>query len=421
MIKLIQEQYEAPTDANSTLEHALVIHARGPDRENQALIIFVHGLGGGRYGTHSTWGNFPAFLYEDMPNVDVGMYQYKSLLGRFSLEKSVELEDEARVFADLLRDDIDGYANVILVGHSMGGLLCKAVVHRLLESGDKQTIRKICGLMLMATPQLGATLIPRLLRFFSPDARALQVHGPLVEKINRAFEDHVALDENVSTIRKATIPTWSVEAVADRWVDTLSAGIGLVSSRRKVVRGSHTSIVKPKSRDSETYQWVKRKVMACLDRYKYEVFVAAAMAGHKTDAEYDQSHQEVMLLVQTLQERCGFKSVFYAGRKMRTRAEWDPVSLALKDDLAALRSSRYFLLYYPQRTVSSVLYEAGWALMLGKPAIYLVRQSEDLPFLMREASQAASPGQVRIIECADHADCIREITAYGDRLFNPLD
>lgn len=418
MITIEQPKYVDPSDIEATADHALVVHRRGPTRTNSALLIFVHGLGGGRYGERATWGAFPAFLYEDAPDFDIGMYQYKSLTKRFSPEKSIELVDEARIFADLLRDDLDQYRQVILIGHSMGGLLCKATIHRLLETGDKETLGKICGLMLMATPQLGSTWAPGLLRFLSPDARALQVHGELVTRINQAFEDNIALDENVNTIRKATIPTWSVEAVGDRWVDPLSAGIGLVSSRRKVVRGSHTSIVKPKSKESDAYQWVKKKLIACLSRYRYDVFLATAMAGHSTDEQYEASHQEVMQLVNTLENACGFGNVFYAGRNMPTRKSWDPVALALKDDLAALRASRYFLLYYPEKSLSSVIFEAGWALMLGKPSVYLVRKSEDLPFLMREASHPASPGDVRIMECADHRSSLDQVAAYANRLFS---
>jgi pimeloyl-ACP methyl ester carboxylesterase len=417
VIRLKQAEFTTPNDAHALLEHPLVVHQHAETASDDKLVIFVHGLGGSRYGEKSTWGNFPRFLFEDIAELDIGMYQYRTLTARLGFEKSIPLEEEARVFADMVRDQLAQYNNIVLIGHSMGGLLCKAMIHRLLESGDQDSLARIGGLILMATPQLGSLRVPGFLGFLSFDARALGPHSELVSRINRAFEDHVALDEGVSTLRKTTIPTWAVEAISDRWVDPLSAGIGLVSSRRKVVRGSHTSIVKPSTRDSDVYPWVKDRIKTSLSRFKYDVFVAAAMAAHDDDAEYKANHEAVLSLIETLKTKCNCKAVFYAGKNMSSMEKFDPEELALKDDLAALRKSRNFMLFYPKKIVSSVLYEAGWALILGKPSIYIVRSYDDLPFLMKEAQQAFSHRRVRIFECRDHESVLDKVAGYGDRLF----
>ena len=179
-------------------------------------------------------------------------------------------------------------------------------------------------------------------------------------RINQTFEDHVALDESIHTLRKVTIPTWAVEGISDLWVDPLSAGIGLASSRRKVVRGSHTSIVKPADRTADAYSWIKARIATALHRFIYDVFIAAAMAGHKGDAEYAESRNAVLALIE--------------GTEGEVRL---PVGVLRRDDHAqherfrsegagaAHRPARnagkqYFILYYPQKIASSVLYEAGW-------------------------------------------------------------
>lgn len=413
-----QDAYADPSDYPRLLNEALVVHQRTPASANDSLLVFVHGLGGSRYGPGATWGRFPAFLYDDLPQVDIGMYQYRTAAGRLGWGKSIELEDEARVFADLIRDQLKNYKRIVLIGHSMGGLLCKAAIHRLVETAEHDALNRIAGLVLMATPQLGSLRVPRLLSALSFDARALQPHGRLVLKINNTFENHIALDERVSTLRRTTIPTWAVEAVHDRWVDSLSAGIGLTSSRIKVVRGSHTSIVKPADRDSDVYPWVKERIEIALNRYKYDVFVAAAMAGHNGDAEYTENRNTVLAMIEVLKQRCGFDSVFYAGMNMATMEDFDPEELALRKDMAALRESRYFILFYPKKIVSSVIYEAGWALILGKPSIYIVGDDQDLPFLMQEASQAFVERRVRIFECANQASLLERLTAYGTELFD---
>jgi pimeloyl-ACP methyl ester carboxylesterase len=411
-----------PAQPDALIEQPLVLHLRTSPTSNDKLVIFVHGLGGSRYGKGSTWGNFPRFLFEDMTDVDVGMYQYRTGLGRLTFTRSVSLPDEARVFADHVRDELKGYKTIVLVGHSMGGLLCKAMIHRLVENADRDTLARLGGLILMATPQLGSLRVPALLAMFSPDARALQPHGPFVTQINRTFEDQVALDENVHTLRKVTIPTWAVEGVSDLWVDALSAGIGLPSSRRKVVRGSHTSIVKPASRTADTYTWVRTRIETAMNRFRYDVFIAAAMAGHPGDGAYQQSRKAVLQLIEVLKQDCGCPRVFYAGTTMESKDAFDPEILALRMDLRALRESRNFILYYPEKIASSALYEAGWALVLGKPSLYLTRPGdESLPFLLNDAAQAFKERRVRVFRCPDTEAMLNEVKSYRDKLFQYSD
>jgi hypothetical protein len=213
--------------------------------------------------------------------------------------------------------------------------------------------------------------------------------------------------------------------VHDRWVDPLSAGIGLASSRRKVVRGSHTSIVKPPDKNADAYGWIKDRITIALHRFTYDVFLAAAMAGHKGEAEYAESRDAVLALIQVLNDKCGFASVFYAGTTMPTMNEFDPKALALDIDLRAMRASKYFILYYPQKIASSVLYEAGWALILGKPSIYVIRddkkEDEGLPFLLKDAGQAFEDRRVRIFKCPDTKSMLKEFAGYGENLFRYAD
>lgn len=414
----LEDNYSHPKDLNLFLDEPLCIHQRSDPTMNRNLVLFVHGLGGSRYGVNSTWGNFPKLMFKDIPDADIGMYQYRTGKGRIFSSKSVSLSDEARVLADLLRDQLVTYDCILFAGHSMGGLLCKAAIHVLVQRRDLNTLARICGLILMATPQLGSLRMPGILSGLSHDARALRPHGPFIRGINRTFEDHVALDENEHRLEKTTIPTWAVEGVHDFWVDSLSSSIGLASSRRKVVRGSHTSIVKPPDRDADVYKWVFEKALAAFNRFQYDVFVAAAMAGHEGDAEYRKSRKAVLALINVLKNKCGYRSVFYAGETIGSMADFDPEALALQIDLQAMRRSKNFIMYYPKKLASSTLYEAGWALMLGKPSIYIVNANGDLPFLLNDAGQAFEERRVRIFKCSNTKNMLKHIEQYGDTLFS---
>ena len=64
-----------------------------------------------------------------------------------------------------------------------------------------------------------------------------------------------------------------------------------------------------------------------------------------------------------------------------------------------------------------MLYEASRALILGKPAIYVVHNQDDLPFLLKEASDAFKKTRGRIFEYPDTASMLKEFSSYGQQLF----
>jgi hypothetical protein len=145
------------------------------------------------------------------------------------------------------------------------------------------------------------------------------------------------------------------------------------------------------------------------------------MAGHDGDADYRRNRDAVIALIEVLEKKCGYKSVFYAGTDMVTKADFDPKLLALQIDLKAMRKSKNFILYYPSKVASSVLYEAGWALMLGKPSIYITSKDDELPFLLNDAGQAFEEQRVRIFKCPDTESMLKEVASYGDKLFHYAD
>jgi nucleoside 2-deoxyribosyltransferase len=62
-----------------------------------------------------------------------------------------------------------------------------------------------------------------------------------------------------------------------------------------------------------------------------------------------------------------------------------------------------------------VLVEAGFALGAGKPSYYFVKDEDDLPFILRLASQARSV-EVRVYPFTDYDDLCRKIIHLGKEL-----
>src|SRR5688572_16862656 len=102
---LDQNVFTQPQGQKSLNEEALVIHRRAGVK-NTSLLILVHGLSGARYGRKPTWGDLPRFLFDDLGRLDIGLYEYRTLFKRLKLWRSLSLETEAHLFADILRDNL---------------------------------------------------------------------------------------------------------------------------------------------------------------------------------------------------------------------------------------------------------------------------------------------------------------------------
>lgn len=152
-------------------------------------------------------------------------------------------------------------------------------------------------------------------------------------------------------------------------------------------------------------------------RLDYDVFLASPMAAFEDEAAYKTQREQVAAIKEALRTHSEIGKVYDAGDKIRG-VRWDPRDFAAEVDLEALRHSRNFLLVYPARIASSVLFEAGYALGMGKPAVYVVRKTETLPYLMQELNNLSRIyPQVRIWECEDTAAIVERIRQTGKRMF----
>lgn len=143
------------------------------------LILFVHGFTGGK----ETWKN-PGhgyffdqlneleFIYQ---NFDIACFEYftqltdlfpsanshiariKSILGLQSkkIEKNISINEISEVLRSHIRFQLSAYENIIVVAHSMGGLVTKAAI---LKDFELNSINKIRLLISLAVPHLGANL-----------------------------------------------------------------------------------------------------------------------------------------------------------------------------------------------------------------------------------------------------------------------
>lgn len=132
-------------------------------------IVFVHGLTGNRYSTwthrleHEPWPK--VILPKEILSCRVLTFGYDAYPGRLGHRTSHNmLRDHAQNFVHdltaLRQKDGSSYMPLILIGHSMGGLLLKAALRFAADKGpasDEYTIvNKTIGIFFMGTPHKGS-------------------------------------------------------------------------------------------------------------------------------------------------------------------------------------------------------------------------------------------------------------------------
>ena len=122
-------------------------------------------------------------------------------------------------------------------------------------------------------------------------------------------------------------------------------------------------------------------------RPKYDVFISVPMTSVRA-SQYPQLRSNVLLLAEELKKDNSFERVYTAVERITRISNVEPSAIAARKDLEALERSRDFVLIYPTGARSSSLVEAGYALALRKPSVYLFRRDADLPFMLRKAAEA---------------------------------
>lgn len=142
------------------------------------LILFIHGF----TGNEDTWKNennisFPEMLLENekiKENFDFAYFTYytrlfesieakigKNLLGKLfgkkmkKIEKNIDIKSIAQYVGSVIRYNCEEYNNIILVAHSMGGLISKSYILDELSQFDSTNVKLFISL---AVPHDGSNL-----------------------------------------------------------------------------------------------------------------------------------------------------------------------------------------------------------------------------------------------------------------------
>lgn len=192
--------------------------------------------------------------------------------------------------------------------------------------------------------------------------------------------------ESINAIRQRTLPADQLMRTFERWWPDLEARLAEVpaeSSNRA-------------------------------DVSKYDVFMAAPMASLPA-GDYATFRLEMLNVIEQVKSSCGMQRIFFSGADLEDSSQFQPAAVGAEEDFQAIRASRNFMMVYPGKCLSSCLVEAGFALSMRMPSVFLVRNRRDLPYMLQEVAQGRS--NVHVFEYRDSEDLLRSIKNSGVRLF----
>lgn len=249
------------------------IHYMAGDREAAKHVIFIHGLGG---NYRETWScgkdkNFfwPEWLAENESDICIWSIEYESKVAYF-IKDAMALKDRAANIAEnlFIKTELKT-GEILLVGHSMGGLIIKQIIRiaedrKLLKMEANNLISRITGAAFIGTPHTGSDLstkgnIPlfRLLMSFirlSPSSATLYLYrnNPDLRELNVWFRDW----ERQNKIATLSLGE-SLKTGFKGWIVKPDSADGGFTSHLIPVDKDHNSICKPDDQEDLVYQLIK--------------------------------------------------------------------------------------------------------------------------------------------------------------------
>ena len=223
------------------------------ENNNENLIVFVHGFTG---DATDTWGKFEGLLSEDvdLQDWDILFWGYPTKL--FAKNQHVYYVGEA--LKTELKYSKRKYKNLVLIGHSMGGLVIRSYIIGALKRGEKSELSPIKKVLLFGTPNDGLLLAN--FSIFNRQIDDMAMGEKFIDELNKDWSRYV--NSKKDDDYHMDIPVTAVIGLEDDFVTK-----GSVSSTFDVVEvvpGNHTKMIKPKDNSSPVYRLVSKTILDVL-------------------------------------------------------------------------------------------------------------------------------------------------------------
>lgn len=272
-------------------------------------VVFIHGLTGGS----ATWKNTKNQTFGELllasdvgQHIEVHHFEYytkivsifdsaiaKRLVGRIPflrkisflqgrIQKNQPIEQLAEQFSTWVRLELSHLDQMVLIAHSMGGLIAKEYILNFPSDGSPETV----GYLSIAVPHKGS------------------LSAQFLKPINKNAEELVPLNEYTSRLNDTWVNSkpnslehWYVIASNDECVDKESAIPGVIPKQHKfTVAHDHLTVCKPEDSTDPVFKCAFRLLQQLIEKklraerlidesnavqpsYEKEIFVIKLMLG----------------------------------------------------------------------------------------------------------------------------------------------
>jgi pimeloyl-ACP methyl ester carboxylesterase len=230
--------------------------------KHRASAIFLHGLGGDAY---RTWGGPDAkscwlgWLAEDIKGLTVWSVGYEAPISRWR-GSAMHLTDRAtNILARLLAEPALREGSLILIGHSLGGLVIKQLLRTAdIEARHRQDaanlVERVEKVAFLGTPHIGsgwANWGDRLRIMVRPSAATICLvrNDPNLRDLNLWYRDWA----NAQNIAHLVLTETKGLRILGMIVQPDSSDPGLAGARPLPIDGNHWTLCKPKDKTSDIY------------------------------------------------------------------------------------------------------------------------------------------------------------------------
>lgn len=278
------------------------------DQAQRRLVVFVHGFG----SSAACWDPLLGLLKDDARLTrafDVVCYEYPTAwFNKRFLRRLPRLLEIARGLDRFLESQSCAtYHEVVLVGHSQGGLVIQSYLADKLSRGKAEDLYRLREVILIATPNLGSTLLSGVRKvlfglFANPQERILRVFDTEITELRAIIAERIVGahgDEAVAW----PIPVQCFWGTQDGVVVEASARGPFDTDSALPLDGDHFSILQPKDHDDPRFTALAEALLepcghrCVLEADSYDISIAVRPADGT--GVYDFPHGGRTIRVQT--------------------------------------------------------------------------------------------------------------------------
>lgn len=225
------------------------------------LVLFAHGFGGAGV---DTWKEFPALLETDpdLADFDVCFWGYDTsldpnLLKKFFWSDNPDIDTLGRGLRTVVDNLERRYKRIVLVAHSMGGLVVQLFLLHEIQQKRSEHLDRIPEVILYGTPSAGLVKA-NLAQLLHTQVADMGSYSTLITDLRYQWK------RLVDDVRAVSPPPFRLTLVAgmqDKFVPQSTSLDPFPFDEKEIVPGNHTAMVKPASRTDLAYVLLKKRLL----------------------------------------------------------------------------------------------------------------------------------------------------------------